>query len=1153
MALSALGVTETAYTPTGGLDGKIVYIHGGHGYTDDGSGWGFQRPEEVSIGGGTVIDSEMIEDLGNQDQMTLFANYLFNAGATVVPLRPIGNQPNEAVLDNDDAGVSFIGTWTDSNSSVYYGDAGDVPYRYAYTSEFETSVARYQPDLPESGYYPIYTWVVASTNRATDQLYRIHYSGGEAEVTVDHSRVGSGLVYLGTYYFEAGSSGHVEISNQSSEQGKVVVADMIRFGNGMGDIDRGNGVSGRSREDEAGLYWVEWHVERSQGIPESAYRASSSDRSASVSLAPRYAAYMNNEDVGTLSDRVFVSFHTNAGGGSARGVIGLYNGNNSASSETPNQYQLALSLASEINDDLVSLDGEFEHDWYDRGRSVTLDRSDIEFGEINNNYIDDEFDATIVETGYHDNELDIELLRDPNVRDAIARATYQGLVEYFRTVDGNSTSATVLPAAVDGVWATSDEAGSVTVHWNAAEVSQALGDAATGYRVYASSNGYGFDGGVYVSGGNTLDYTFTGLDPKQTYYFQVVAENEGGASPGSQVVAAKPLAAEERVLIVNGFDRLGRSQNPIQDSPYTDSVQRVRPQESNSGDYLVTVASAIQQSASTLAIDSTSNEAVISGQVDLTDYDAVIWMSGEESSADDTFNQTEQNLVSQYIAGGGNFFASGSEIAWDLDWLNNGRDFFENVLRASYAADNANTYVASGVAGGLLDGLDLSFDDGSEFYDVDYPDVLTTSSGSTLIATYSTGGGAGTYAAGSRGSGDVVVLGFPIESVMSASDRTEAIRRILAAFGLSTVADQQFEESLDNSSANPEFTSSGSWSTVRSSQAVNATFQSAAAEPSNAATWQFDLDAYGQAELLVRWVTTSTSTTQAVYTIDTGFGPQIFYANQSIQSGQWVSLGSFPIAAGLHEVTLTATSTESGKTLSADSVKLVVSGATTSLADFNDNGTVGLGDYTVWRDQLGSIVVRGDVADANGNTIIDIEDYEIWKSQIGMVIAPPASVASPVVSGTQAGDEEQAVVDIAEDSDSQQTPVAPLSANAAPEAPVPSLAVSTNASKSTNSSSQPAAAWASIAGVKSRRLFSASTQAGDSEQDVASTRSAAVRLEVLDAVYSTLATKRDSIELVLESDSGKQIEAEHATVDSPLASPWRIENQLTSAMKRFSM
>ena len=74
-------------------------------------------------------------------------------------------------------------------------------------------------------------------------------------------------------------------------RGAWSIADMIRFGNGMGDIDRGGGVSGLAREDEAGLYWVKWHVDRSQGIPESDYRATDVDRQATISLSPRYAKY----------------------------------------------------------------------------------------------------------------------------------------------------------------------------------------------------------------------------------------------------------------------------------------------------------------------------------------------------------------------------------------------------------------------------------------------------------------------------------------------------------------------------------------------------------------------------------------------------------------------------------------------------------------------------------------------------------------------------------------------------------------------------------------------------------------------------------------------------------------------------------------------
>ena len=45
--------------------------------------------------------------------MTFLVDYLFRAGATIVPLRPVGHQTNEVVMDNDDPGVTFVGDWAD--------------------------------------------------------------------------------------------------------------------------------------------------------------------------------------------------------------------------------------------------------------------------------------------------------------------------------------------------------------------------------------------------------------------------------------------------------------------------------------------------------------------------------------------------------------------------------------------------------------------------------------------------------------------------------------------------------------------------------------------------------------------------------------------------------------------------------------------------------------------------------------------------------------------------------------------------------------------------------------------------------------------------------------------------------------------------------
>ena len=129
-------------------------------------------------------------------------------------------------------------------------------------------------------------------------------------------------------------------------------------------------------------------------------------------------------------------------------MLGLYNGNNYITLEDAQSVPAGQHAWRRKSTTTWSRrTALFEHNWYDRGTNVTLDRGDIEFGEINNTYINNEFDATIVEVAFHDNQLDAELMRDPKVRDAVARATYQGMVKYFRAVDGNTTSAVLLPAA----------------------------------------------------------------------------------------------------------------------------------------------------------------------------------------------------------------------------------------------------------------------------------------------------------------------------------------------------------------------------------------------------------------------------------------------------------------------------------------------------------------------------------------------------------------------------------------------------------------------------------------------------------------------------------------------------------------------------------
>ena len=692
--------------PAGALSGKIVYLNAGHGWTaanQSGGAWTTQRGETF----------EIVEDLLNGDFHVFQAESLWNAGATIVPLRPIGDQIREVVLDNDDPGVTFEGPWSDSSSPVYFGSAGDLPYRFAAVSETETARAIYRPELPEAGLYPVYTWVLGDTNRA-DQLYRVEHAGGVTEVRVDHRRVGGGLVYLGTFRFEAGDAGSVTISNQVEEvdagafgSSGVVIADMIRFGNGMGDIDRGGGVSGYPRADEASLYWIETHA--GQGVPSSAWRTSSNDGSSTVGTPPRWAARMNLAGAGEPEDRVFLSLHSNAANTVARGVIARYNGNNNPASATPNQFLLADILASRINIDLPAQDAEFEHPWGVRS-VVTLDRSDFEFGEISNFQLNGEMDATIVERAFHDNQQDAELLRDAVVNRAMADATTRGLIEYFGIVDGGETIQTVPPAQVTHASAVPYGATGVRLDWCTAGSSVWKPDPADRVVVQHSFDGAGFIDLITVpaAGPAELDTDALGLTSSEqsgnVQFFRLVAENDGGRSVSSTVLAVTPGGPAD-VLIVDGFDREDRFLNTREFVGFG-TIDRVRPERQNAKRYAVPVASSIASAG--LRVATASNDAVVASSPDLGDFAAACWLLGEESAETDTFDGIEQFIVSGYVAGGGSLLVSGSEVAWDLGFLNAGGFFLENTLGVTYAADAAGTYTVQGAPGSAFVGGGVS-------------------------------------------------------------------------------------------------------------------------------------------------------------------------------------------------------------------------------------------------------------------------------------------------------------------------------------------------------------------------------------------------------------------------------------------------------------
>lgn len=233
-----------------------------------------------------------------------------------------------------------------------------------------------------------------------------------------------------------------------------------------------------------------------------------------------------------------------------------------------------------------------------------------------------------------------------------------------------------------------------------------------------------------------------------------------------------PQGWSQKILIVDGFDRI-----------------------ESSGSYHLpyhSFAHWMEQFLYELHIpfETAANDAVISGDVDLNEYQGVYWILGDESTVNETFSTVEQNLVREYLKNGGQLFVSGSEIAWDLDYKGGTSDksFFLNYLRADYKLDNAGSHQVIGADGGIFAGLPFEFDDGSGgIYEEDYPDVIDPMMNAVACLKYSTGTTAGIQYEGifpeGTVSGKLVYIGFPWETITDDMQKKIMLQKISEWFG----------------------------------------------------------------------------------------------------------------------------------------------------------------------------------------------------------------------------------------------------------------------------------------------------------------------------------------------------------------------------------
>ena len=748
--LIAGGTPQPRIDDTGALAGKTIYLSPGHGFTWTPSvnRWATQRGNTNAI----------VEDLVSTETLSQFLMpMLVNAGARIVTVREIDLNTNAVIVDNDGAGYTETGAGFANSSLMGWGAPAAVitgatnPFalgtnRLMDAAATATASATYSAMLPADGEYNVYVSYTAFTARVTDAHYVVKHPGGESHFRVNQRRAGGTWVFLGRFWFKAGTAAQVQVLNDSASGTGNISLDAVRFGGGMGRIDRGGGISGRPRFEESARYHAQF-----SGAPASVYDVSDTDHNDDVSTRSRFAAWVHEPG----EDAVYVAWHTNAFNGTAVGTDTYVYGPNPpdgtfqftgvAGSDT-----LARRVQTELINDIRN--GWGQPTWRDRGVHSAY------FGELNPSH-NNEMPAILVEVAFHDNAGDAAHLKEPGFRYLAARAISQGIIRYFAEKDGRPV--VFPPEPPTHLAAVGQGADQVLVKWRAPQTdAQGVGGgAATGYRVYQSADGLAWDDGVATTG-TSFTTTLTGAR-----YFRVAATNGGGESFPSVTVAAKP--GTKRVLIVNAFDRLeaamARTENLSAFS--LGNVLRVFIARLNDGSYVRSHADALSFAA--VGIDSASAEAVTSGDVTLPSYAAIDFIAGRGHPAAAELSVAEKMAL-----------ASGRPL------------FYSGLVKADAAFVSSTLHVSavSQMSSATLDGADflagvsgIALDDGTKgSYIAGVTDALATTN-ATVAARYTSMAPA---AVGVMGK--VVTFGFPFETIVSRPQRVEVMGRVMKYLGVLT-------------------------------------------------------------------------------------------------------------------------------------------------------------------------------------------------------------------------------------------------------------------------------------------------------------------------------------------------------------------------------
>ena len=818
-----------------GLQNRHIAVWGSHGWYFDAAEdrWKWQRARVYQI----------VEDLlPTSFVQPYLLPMLENAGANVFMPRERDLQRNEVIVDVAGEGsgqmIFATGDTVLKATTAQPGFAiGELPYsdrenpfRQGSHWQFpasptETATVLWVPEIPESGEYAVYVSYRSLPNSVADAKYTVNHRGGATEFSVNQQIGGGTWIYLGTFPFEKGinpDSGSVTLSNEAESPNRVITADALRFGGGMGIVSRNGKTSGRPRYMEGSRYYLQ-----TMGMPDTlVYNLTEdwqNDYVDDYRSRGEWVNYLRGAPFGPNKNRmanglnipidVSLAFHTDAGSTGDSSTIGTLMIVGVEGADSTDLFPDGVSrLASRDFGDVLQT--QIVDDIWQNYNPQFKRRSiwDKDYSEAFRPNVP----AALLELLSHHNFADMQLALDPRFRFDVSRSIYKAMLKFLATQNGQDFVVQPLPVTHFSATFSGD---GVLLSWR--PQTDPLEPTATPekYLVYRRIGDGGFDNGVLVE---APEFYLPNLPFGKIYSFKIAAVNSGGESFPSEILAVCRMEnSPATVLIVNGFDRIsapagfqvqylqGFADFWDEGVPDVRDIATVGSQiEFNSGarfisnespgrgashsnletqiiagnthDFSIAHGAAIRDAGYSFV--SVSDEAIWDSLVSLRDYPVVDLLLGEEKTtpamhpgkpADfEVFPQSLRTKIADFLQNGGSLIVSGAHFASDLV---EGKErehpdiaFAKDVLKirwvTNHAARNGTVTVIDSTVFPGISNVQFNSEFSEKIYRVEAPDAFAPADSlGKVVMRYAENGrpAAIFFSDNSR----MFAFGFPLETV----------------------------------------------------------------------------------------------------------------------------------------------------------------------------------------------------------------------------------------------------------------------------------------------------------------------------------------------------------------------------------------------------